>query len=248
VPLPPVFPPVVVTRPEVVLGEEVPRPSARRRPEWAARWHAWRADRRVAAALLACVAVAAAVAWFRAGSASSSTVPRPGANTSPNDSFANGTTTTRPAAPIVVDVVGAVRRGGVVRLRAGARVIDAIVAAGGATAAADLTRLNLAAALADGARVAVPVVGGSAPAVDPAAVVGAPVAGSAGTPSAGAPVDLNTANADQLDALPGVGPATAAAIIKDREAHGAFRSVDDLGRVRGIGDAKLEQLRDLVTV
>ena len=219
------------------------------RPEFAARWHTWRSDRRVAAALLACVAVAAAFAWFRAGAAASSTVPRPAPSTRTNGTFANSTTTsTRPPAPIVVDVVGAVRRGGVVRLRAGARVIDAIVAAGGATAAADLTRLNLAAALADGARVAVPEVGGSAPAVDPAAVVGAPAVGSDGGPTAGAPVDLNTATADQLDALPGVGPATAAAIIKDREAHGPFRSVGDLGRVRGIGDAKLEQLRDLVTV
>ncbi len=61
-------------------------------------------------------------------------------------------------------------------------------------------------------------------------------------------MNLNTATADQLDALPGVGPATAAAIIGDREAHGPFRSVDDLGRVRGIGDAKLDQLRELVTV
>jgi competence protein ComEA len=178
----------------------------------------------------------------------SSTGPRPAARAGPNATFASSTTTTtRPPAPIVVDVVGAVRRGGVVRLRAGARVIDAIEAAGGATAGADLTRLNLAAALADGARVAVPEVGGSAPAVDPGAVVGAP-AGGDGAASPDAPVDLNTANADQLDALPGVGPATAAAIIKDREAHGPFRSVADLGRVRGIGDAKLEQLRDFVRV
>ena len=61
-------------------------------------------------------------------------------------------------------------------------------------------------------------------------------------------MNINTATAEQLDALPGVGPATAAAIVRDREAHGPFRSVDDLGRVRGIGPAKLEQLRDLVTV
>ena len=71
---------------------------------------------------------------------------------------------------------------------------------------------------------------------------------SATAPTAAAPVNLNTANAPQLDALPGIGPATAATIIKDREMHGPFRSVDDLGRVRGIGDSKLEQLRGLVTV
>src|SRR5207253_10548174 len=145
-------------------------------------------------------------------------------------------------------VVGAVRRSGVVRLVAGARVIDAIEAAGGSTPEADLTRLNLAAALTDGSRVAVPRVGAPAPEVDPAAVSGAPTPGSDSATSAGTPVNLNTANAQQLDVLPGIGPATAATIIKDREVHGPFRSVDDLGRVRGIGDSKLEQLRGLVTV
>jgi len=230
------------------LGEEVPRPFAEPpRGEWAARWHEWRGDRRVAAALLACVAVAAAVAWFRAG-ATSPEAPPPAAASGPDGTRASTTTSTRPAPAIVVDVVGAVRRRGVFRLPAGARVIDAIDAAGGATPSADLTRLNLAAALADGSRVAVPAVGGSVPAVDPAAVSGAPPPGGGGAPSASTPVNLNTANAEQLDALPGVGPATAAAIIDDRETHGPFRSVGDLGRVRGIGDAKLEQLRDLVTV
>jgi competence protein ComEA len=223
------------------VGEVVPR------PEWATRWHEWRADRRVAAALFACVAVAAGFAWFRAGAGSSSALPRPAAASGTVGTFASSTSTTRAPVAVVVDVVGAVHRGGVVRLRSGARVIDAIAAAGGATPAADLTRLNLAAVLADGARVAVPSVGAPAPGVDPAAVSGSPAASSGG-PAADAPVDLNTASATQLDALPGVGPATAAAIVKDREAHGPFRSVNDLGRVRGIGDAKLEQLRDLVTV
>ena len=157
-------------------------------------------------------------------------------------------TTTTAAAAIVVDVVGAVRQGGVVRLRAGARVVDAITAAGGSTPDADLTRLNLAAVLADGSRVAVPRAGAPAPAVDPSAVSGTPPTEGDGKPSAGAPVDLNTASAAQLDSLPGIGPATAAAIIGDREAHGPFRSIDDLGRVRGIGDSKLARLRGLVTV
>src|SRR6185503_19369551 len=93
------------------------------RAEWAARWHEWRGDRRVAAAVLACIAVATAVAWFRAGatSSSSSAPLRPAAAARSNDASATTTTTTRPAAAIVVDVVGAVRRGGVVRLPAGAR-------------------------------------------------------------------------------------------------------------------------------
>jgi len=240
------------------LPEEVPRPEVPRllsgppRAEWAQRWHEWRSDRRIAAALLACVAVATAFAWFRSGESSSSALPPAAPTSSTSASFATTTSTTRPTAPIVVDVVGAVRRGGVVRLPAGARVVDAIAAAGGATADADLVRLNLAAALADGSRVAVPRIGAPAPAVDPTAVSGGgggptPGTGGAGA-SADAPVNINTATAEQLDALPGVGPATSAAIIKDREAHGPFRSVNDLGRVRGIGDSKLEQLRDLVTV
>ena len=247
----PALPLLAVARPEVVLGEEIPRPLGEvPRAEWAARWHEWRGDRRVAAALLGCVAVASAVAWFRAGATakSSSAVPRPAAVARTNDAPATSTTTTHPVGAIVVDVVGAVRRGGVVRLAAGARVVDAIDAAGGSTPEADLTRLNLAAALADGSRVAVPRFGATVPGVDPAAVSGAPSPESGSAPSAGTPVNLNTANAQQLDVLPGIGPATAATIIKDREAHGPFRSVNDLGRVRGIGDSKLEQLRGLVTV
>jgi competence protein ComEA len=229
------------------LEEEVPRPSAdASRPQWSARWHEWRGDRRVGAALLACIALGAAAAWFRAGATSSPALP-PAAR-APIDAAATATTTTRPAAAIVVDVVGAVRRVGVVRLPAGARVVDAIGAAGGADPTADLTRLNLAAALADGSRVSVPRVGAPVPGVDPSAVSGGSSSGSDGAPSASAPIDLNTANAQQLDALPGVGPATATAIVNDRSAHGPFRSVDDLGRVRGIGKAKLEQLRDLVRV
>ncbi len=239
------------------VGDEVPRPwEVRPRPDWAERWHRWRGDRRIAAALLACVAVAALAAWLRSGTSasSSSALPPPAATSVPFSSSSVGVPTTKPVV-IVVDVVGAVHRNGVVRLRSGARVVDAIAAAGGAVAGADLARLNLAAVVADGARVAVPLVGAAAPGVDPAAVVGSAPSGDgqasgsgAGSPSADAPVNLNTANAAQLDALPGVGPATAAAIISDRGAHGPFRSVDDLGRVRGIGDAKLEQLRKLVAV
>ena len=237
------------------MAEEVPRPwEAPPRRDWAERWHQWRGDRRVAAALLACVAVAAFVAWLRTGTTSSSALPAPSSTSytgDPEPTTAN-TSTTKPVVAIVVDVVGAVRRNGVVRLRSGARVIDAINAAGGASPQADLTRLNLAAPLDDGARVAVPLLGAPAPGVDPAAVSGSPPPdsgdGSGGTPSVATPVNLNTANAAQLDALPGVGPATAAAIISDRDEHGPFRSVNDLGRVRGIGDAKLDQLRKLVTV
>src|SRR5262249_31399618 len=104
----------------------------------------------------------------------------------------------------------------------------------------DLGQLNLAAPVADGTRIAVPVTGQTVPAVtnDGATPATTAVAG---------PVDLNTATAAQLDTLPGIGPATAAAIVHDREENGPFASVDDLARVRGIGPAKLAQLRDLAT-
>jgi competence protein ComEA len=251
--------PVVIARPEVAGGDRgsasvADAPTA----VWAARAQSWRADRRVAGALLACVAVAAAIAWYRAG-ASAATPPAPSAgNSVPGHAtsttlFEPSTTTTDPVpASVVVDVVGAVRHNGVVRLRPGSRVVDALAAAGGAAADADLVRLNLAAPVADGARIAVPRLGAPAPEVDPVAVTGAPApAGTgngSGATSPSSPVDLNTASAEQLDALPGIGPATAAAIIADRQANGPFRSVDDLGRVRGIGDAKLQQLRGLVRV
>jgi competence protein ComEA len=141
-----------------------------------------------------------------------------------------------------VHVAGAVAAPGVHELAAGARVVDAIEAAGGLAADADGSRINLAAPLTDGARVYVPAVGEEPP---PVAVGG--LTGDAGSAPAG-PVDLNTADAAALEALPGVGPATAAAIIEHRAEIGAFSSVDELLDVPGIGEAKLEALRDLVTV
>jgi competence protein ComEA len=157
------------------------------------------------------------------------------------------TTTTGPT-EVVVHVAGAVVSPGVRRLPPGSRVTDALDAAGGALPGADLPRINLAAPLVDGQQVYVPKPGEELPV---AAGAGLPAGvGAAGTGGSvpGAPVDLNTANAEQLDTLPGVGPATAAAIIAHREQHGPFTSVDQLLDVRGIGEAKLEQLRDLVSV
>jgi competence protein ComEA len=140
-------------------------------------------------------------------------------------------------------VEGAVLQPGVHRLPTGARVTDAVAAAGGLAPTADGARLNLAAPLQDGQRVYVPAVG-----QEPPPVVGptGPQGGSDEQPSG--PVDLNTADADALDALPGIGPATAAAIIEHRKEIGGYTSVDQLLDVRGIGEAKLEQLRPLVTV
>jgi competence protein ComEA len=144
--------------------------------------------------------------------------------------------TAAPAAPelLVVDVVGAVRRPGLLRLAKGSRIADAVARAGGATRRADLAQVNLAAPIADGEQVVVPARGG---------------AGSAGTGGATAsagPVHLSTATADQLDALPGIGPVTAQKILDYRTQHGAFSSVDELDAISGIGPARIDELRGLV--
>lgn len=156
-------------------------------------------------------------------------------------------TTTVPG--IVVHAAGAVRQPGVYLVPAGSRVADLLDRAGGPTAETDLDRLNLAAPLADGQRLYVPRRGEQAP-----AVVG-PDGGSGGSGGGGAagsvpagPIDLNTATAEQLDTLPGIGPATAAAIVEHRARTGPFASVDALLDVRGIGPAKLDAIRELVSV
>lgn len=173
---------------------------------------------------------------------------RPDSNSSPAPagSRSTATSTTGPTT-LVVHIAGAVVAPGVVQLGPGARVADAVAAAGGARRDADIDRLNLAAPLTDGSRVYVPSLGQLAvPSVVSPQVVAAD-RGAAGSTVAGASLDLNAATVDQLDDLPGVGPATAAAIVKYRTEHGPFRSVDDLDAVRGIGPAKLDALRDLVT-
>lgn len=156
-----------------------------------------------------------------------------------------------PSAAVVVHVVGAVRRPGVYRLRRGDRVQDAVRRAGGATRRADAGAVNLAAPVQDGAQIVVPLRGSTAPAAGgaPAAAAPAGVVGEGATPAAPvAPVNLNTATAEQLDTLDGVGPATAEKILAYRREHGGFRSVEDLGQVSGIGPKKLAALRGKVTV
>ncbi|HEX5946116.1 MAG TPA: helix-hairpin-helix domain-containing protein [Acidimicrobiales bacterium] len=152
------------------------------------------------------------------------------------------------AGQVVVHVVGAVAAPGVQRLPAGARVVDAVGAAGGATGDADLARINLAAALVDGQQVYVLRIGEEPPLPPVGAAAGAEGAAAVGGDAAGGPVDINRASAAELEELPGVGPATAEAIIAHREQNGPFASVDDLIDVRGIGDAKLEQIRPQATV
>jgi competence protein ComEA len=142
-----------------------------------------------------------------------------------------------------VHVVGAVRRAGVYRLRAGQRVQDAIARAGGATVHADLQAINLAAKVADGQQIVVPRKGKAGPG---AAAPAAP--GAVGDGAAAGPVNLNSATAEQLDTLDGVGPATAQKILEYRQQHGGFSAIEDLAQIPGIGPKKLESLRGQVTV
>jgi competence protein ComEA len=138
-------------------------------------------------------------------------------------------------AKLVVDVAGAVRRPGLHALAPGTRIADALAAAGGATARADVNAVNLAAPVADGEQIVVPARG-----------TGTAGGSSGATPSPTAPLDLNTASLEQLDALPGIGPTTAQKILDYRQEHGSFHSVDELDAVAGIGQGRLEQLKGLV--
>ena len=145
----------------------------------------------------------------------------------------------------MVQVAGEVRRPGVYRLRADRRVDDAVRQAGGATAKADLGGVNLAAKVNDGQQIIVP----AAAAAGAAAPAGAAGGSATGGPAApGQPLNLNTATAEQLDQLDGVGPATAQRIVAYRQAHGGFRSVSELDQVPGIGEKKLAALKDRVRV
>jgi competence protein ComEA len=153
---------------------------------------------------------------------------------------------------VVVQVAGAVRSPGVYRLPAGKRVDDAVRMAGGPTARADLSGVNLAAKAEDGRQVIVPERapgGGAATAAGGAAGAAAATAGApAVAGAAAAPLNLNTATSEQLDTLDGVGPATAQKILAYRQAHNGFGSVSELGQVPGIGEKKLAALRQQVTV
>jgi len=162
-------------------------------------------------------------------------LPKAGEDASTDGAAAAATTTTA-GGSLHVHAAGAVMAPGVVEVPAGSRVTDVVAAAGGAAADADLNGVNLAAPVADGERVYVPRHG--------EVVTGPAVAGtSKGDRDDNVIVNINEANETQLESLPGVGPATAKAIVDYRNQHGRFRSVDDLLNVRGIGPSKLEQIK-----
>ena len=181
--------------------------------------------------LLAAVAIGAAlVAYLLWGRGAQADIAPPSRSASPPPLVRQAT------AELVVHVAGAVRSPGLYEVPEGSRVADAIEAAGGPTGRADLDALNLASQVTDAMKIDVPVRGGRA----------IPVAAS---PSPGGSlVDLNAADAAQLETLPGVGPVTAAAILAHRDEIGAFLAVEDLLDVDGIGPATLEELRPHVTV
>ena len=184
--------------------------------------------RQLAAVALAIVAVSLLGAWHlsRGGGEGGEVAPAP----IRVEGGAEG------ARSVVVHVAGAVRSPGVYRMRASARVDDAVARAGGPTARADLSQVNLAAKVEDGRQVLVPR----------RVRAGAPAAVAETVP--GVPLNLNTATLEQLDELDGIGPATAQSILDYREENGGFGSVEELGEVPGIGDVRLASLREQVRV
>ena len=183
------------------------------------------------------------VSFERSDEASASDV-RGSGDASPDDESSAKSSS---AAEVYVDVDGAVVRPGVYRLKEGARVSQALDAAGGLTVEADVTGLNRASKITDGQKIYVPTVGEQ----QAAAAVGGAESSAATTPGAGSSsglVNINTASAAELQTLSGIGPSMAQSIIDERTKNGAFASVDDLMRVSGIGEKKLAKIKDCICV
>lgn len=199
--------------------------------------------------LALCLAIAAIVLGARAASTGQQTlIERSGANVSDVGSSDSGDAeaATDEAETIVVDVSGAVVSPGVYELADGARVFDAIEAAGGLSGDADVSTLNRASKVSDGMKITVPSQGKQASSGS------GDTAGTASSSQAAAQtsclVNINTATVDELQALSGVGPSTAQAIVEDREKNGLFASVEDLMRVSGIGEKKFAKIKDSICV
>ena len=204
-------------------------------------WLRWIGPRKVASSVGVVVAVAIVGWWLVKPNPPDATAHLSRVDSTSAASPDAGTATSSSLAPItevVVHVAGSVSTPGVYTLAGGSRVVDAVAAAGGALPRARVDALNLAAALRDGEQIYVPAIG---------EVVNAP-AGATASSGSTFPLDLNAATIEQLDQLPGVGPATANAIIARRTEIGRFVSVDDLLEVPGLGPAKVAAIRGLVTV
>ncbi|MFE2234725.1 helix-hairpin-helix domain-containing protein [Streptomyces sp. NPDC059442] len=158
-----------------------------------------------------------------------------------------GPVTGAPSAAVVVDVNGKVRRPGVLTLPAGSRVADALRAAGGVRPGADLTGLNRARVLMDGEQVVVGLPAAALPGGSPGSGIGSGLGSAGGVAGTrAAPLSLNAATVEQLDALPGVGPVLARHIVDHRTEHGGFRTVAELREVNGIGERRFADLAPLV--
>jgi competence protein ComEA len=235
-------------------------------------------DRLAFGAVVVVFALAAGAVWFWAGArhggvpaASASPRPparggsRPGAETArrpadegggphpvaaadPSLSLGQDRVTAATGQPLAVHVAGAVAHPGLYPVSAGSRVADAVALAGGSVPRADLDRLNLAARLVDGQRVYVARRGEVVSPEPVAAGLGVGAGDDPGTSSPAEPVDLNAAGLAALDSLPGIGPATARAILDERARRGGFRSTRDLLRVPGIGEGRFARLKDHVRV
>jgi competence protein ComEA len=224
------------------MMEPLSRPVPPRSPAERARaWIEWFGIARLIATSAATVVVCAGAVWLLRTPPPATEASLPRATTTSVAAPAPQPVAAAPVAPtrVLVHVAGAVVEPGVYELGGDARVRDAIVAAGGPTEIADWNALNLAAAVVDGIKVYVPSVGEEVPA-------SLTIPAAAGVDRSTMPIDVNVATADELEALPGVGPATATAIVTERERNGPFLDVDDLDRVPGIGPAKLDALRELV--
>jgi competence protein ComEA len=208
-------------------------------------WHRVRAGEDPVAfgAVVVVLALLAGLVWFWAGSRGGAV---PAASAAPQ---VDSPPAAEPAPPtsvptVAVHVAGAVFKPGLYQLPSGARIFDALRAAGGNLQRADLDRLNLAAKVIDGQKILV-ARRGENPLPPPPGQDGP---GASATTDAAEPVDLNAADLAALDSLPGIGPATAQAIIEERTRRGGFRSTRDLLRVPGIGEGRFARLKDRVRV
>ena len=202
-----------------------------------------RRDSWVIVGLVATVAIAGLALWSR-GRPAQVAPPAEAATTSFAGVAPAGSGEAAPApspTPVLVHVAGAVREPGLYALHSGARVADAIDAAGGEVARADVDALNLAEVVVDGGKVQVPRRGEAAPVASPTSVGG-------DVSSSGAPVSINTADALELESVPGLGPVKSAAIVEYRDQVGGFTSIEQLLDVSGIGPATLESIRSHVTL